>query len=92
MPLNIIQAVPVDSPTSLYSPLWDVHLTRWDPTKTPYAGRTRQTSFEAVQALDAGGLLTQPNGMGRFGPSGVVANSPIISTDGPMDMGMLPRN
>ena len=92
VPLNIIQAVPVDSPTSLYTPLWDVHLTRWNPTLTAYASRTRQFSFAAVQALDTAGLLTQPNGTGHFGPTGrgsdptlggVVANCPIISTDGP---------
>lgn len=82
VPLNIIQAVPAGPTADLYSPLWDVHLTRWDPAKVAYDQRLRQTSFADVEVLAASGDVTNPAG-GPWGPSGPVANCPIISTDGP---------
>jgi len=80
VPLNILQQVPngqADPAFPLYSPLWDVHFTTW---QVPLAQRVRQSSFAAVQALAAAGTITNPGG-GAFGPSGPVANCPIISID-----------
>lgn len=91
VPLNIIQAVPAGPNADLYSPLWDVHLTRWVPERVAYADRTRQTSFTDVQALAAAGDVSGPSG-GPWGPSGPVANCPIISTDGPGDIVIPPPN
>lgn len=79
VPLNIIQSTPNGLEDTLYSPLWDAHLTRWDPS-IPLSARTRQTSFEAVQALAAAGRVTNVNGS-AWGRSGPVPNCPIISTD-----------
>ncbi|HXH89088.1 MAG TPA: hypothetical protein VNI55_10855 [Gaiellaceae bacterium] len=82
VPLNIIQSVPTGGVGStLYSPLWDAHLTRWIPS-IPLAQRTRQTSFEDVQALAAAGKVTNVDGS-AWGRSGPVPNCPIISTDRP---------
>lgn len=86
VPLNIIQAVPNGLNASGYSPMWDAHLTRWDPTRFPTAAaRKRQTSFTDVQALAAKGDVTNPMG-GPWGRSGPIPNCPIVSTDGPTEM------
>ena len=82
VPLNIIQSVPtLGLGRTLYSPLWDAHLTRWVPS-IPLARRTRQTSFETVRALAAAGSVTNVDGS-AWGRSGPVPNCPIISTDRP---------
>ena len=86
VPLNIIQAVPNGLNASAYSPMWDAHLTRWDPTRFPTAtDRKRQTAFADVQALAAKGDVTNPMG-GAWGRSGPIPNCPIVSTDGPTEM------
>jgi hypothetical protein len=80
VPLNIIQSVPtLGLGLSLYSPLWDAHLTRWVPS-IPLAQRIRQTSFETVQALAGAGAVTNVDGS-AWGRTGPVPNCPIISTD-----------
>ena len=91
VPLNIIQSVPTRGPgESLYSPLWDAHLTRWVPSIPP-AERTRQTSFETVQSLAAAGIVTNVDGS-TWGRSGPVPNCPIISTDRPGTVAIPPPN
>lgn len=77
VPRNILQQVPnptADPGFPLYSPLWDVHFTTW---QVPYAQRTLQNDFESVRHNSN---ITNPAG-GPFGPSGAVANCPIISID-----------
>lgn len=82
VPLNIIQSVPTQGAgNTLYSPLWDAHLTRWAPSIS-LAERTRQTSFEDVQALAAAGRVTNVDGS-PWARSGPIPNCPIISTDRP---------
>ena len=82
VPLNIIQSVPTGGVgRTLYSPLWDAHLTRWLPA-IPLSQRTRQTSFEDVQALAGAGKVTNVDGS-AWGRSGPVPNCPIISSDRP---------
>lgn len=91
VPLNIIQSVPtLGVGSTLYSPLWDAHLTRWVPS-IPLSQRTRQTSFEAVQALAAAGKVTNVDGS-AWGRSGPVPNCPIISTDRPGVVAIPPPN
>jgi hypothetical protein len=85
VPLNIIQAVPNRLNDTQYSPLWDAHLTRWDPDRVPLANRKRQIAFDDVQALAASGDVTNPTG-GPWGRSGPVPNCPIVSTDGSSEM------
>lgn len=84
VPLNIIQSVPHSLKKTLYSPIWDAHLTRWSPA-VPLADRTRQTDFEDVQELAGAGILTNVNGA-PWGRSGPVPNCPIVSTDGPHEV------
>jgi len=77
VPLNILQQVPnphADPGFPQYSPLWDVHFTTW---QVPYAQRTLQKDFEAVRNNPN---ITNPGG-GPFGPSGPIANCPIVSID-----------
>jgi len=77
VPLNILQQVPnphADPGFPLYSPLWDVHFTTW---QVPYAQRTLQRDFEAVRNNPN---ITNPAG-GAFGPSGPIANCPVVSID-----------
>jgi hypothetical protein len=85
VPVNIIQAVPNGLNDTQYSPLWDAHLTRWNPDRVPLANRKRQDAFDSVQALAAAGDVTNPNG-GAWGRSGPIPNCPIVSTDGPNEM------
>lgn len=75
VPLNIVQQVPnptADPGFPLYSPLWDVHFTTW---QVPYERRTLQVDFDAVRDNPN---ITNPAG-GPFGPSGPIANCPIIA-------------
>jgi hypothetical protein len=83
VPLNIVQALPDGLRATLYSPLWDAHLTRWNPASANPAAvqRLPQTDFEDVEQLAADGDVTNPAG-GAWGRSGPVPNCPVISTDG----------
>ena len=70
-PLNVLAWLPNQG---RYSPLWDVHLTRWAPGRTPI----RQTEFAAVADLAAAGQVTAfPNG--PWGPTGFIVNCPLIA-------------
>src|SRR5262249_58723165 len=49
-PLNILKEIPEPTAQFDYSPLWDIHLVRWNDS-VPVANRLRQTDFAAAQAL-----------------------------------------
>lgn len=69
-PLNVLAWLPSQG---RYSPLWDVHLTRWA------AGQARLTTeFAAVADLARAGTVTGPDGS-TWGPSGFIVNCPIVA-------------
>ena len=70
-PLNVLAWLPNQG---RYSPLWDVHLTRWAPGVTP----TRQTEFSKVADLAESGAVTGFPG-GAWGASGFIVDCPIIA-------------
>ena len=70
-PLNILAWTPNQG---RYSPLWDVHLSRWAAGQTP----TRVTEFAAVEDLAGSGAVIAADG-GRWRADDVVVNCPIIA-------------
>ena len=75
-PLNVLRWNPSQG---RYSPLWDVHLTRW---QLPTSQRTLQTDFGNVQNLADQGAAVGFNGTPQgttFASSGFIVNCPIIS-------------
>ncbi|HET7399019.1 MAG TPA: hypothetical protein VFJ94_10910 [Intrasporangium sp.] len=70
-PLNVLAWTPNQG---RYSPLWDVHLSRWAPGVRP----TRQTEVARIADLaDQGQILGFPSGPWR--PSNFIVNCPIIA-------------
>ena len=74
-PLNVLAWTPNQG---RYSPLWDVHLAAWSPAAVAAGGNVRQRRFADVDDLARAGAVTAPGG-GRFGPSEIIVNCPIIS-------------
>src|SRR5207245_10998909 len=61
-PLNILEDVPNLGGQFNYSPMWDIHLVRWNDS-VPRANRLRQTDFATAEALvGAHGQSTTPRG------------------------------
>jgi hypothetical protein len=81
-PLNILKEIPEPTAQFDYSPLWDIHLVRWDDS-VAVANRSRQTDFATAQALV--GTQAQsltPSGLSNtFGATGFVVNCPVVSLD-----------
>jgi len=81
-PLNILKEIPEPTAQFDYSPLWDIHLVRWNDS-VPVANRLRQTDFAAAQALvgpEAQSLT--PSGLSNtFGATGFIVNCPVVSLD-----------
>jgi len=48
-PLNILKEIPEPTAQFDYSPLWDIHLVRWNDTVLPVVNRLRQTDFATAQ-------------------------------------------
>jgi hypothetical protein len=81
-PLNILKEIPEPTAQFDYSPLWDIHLVRWNDS-VPVANRLRQTDFATAQALV--GTQAQsltPSGLSNmFGATGFIVNCPVVSLD-----------
>jgi hypothetical protein len=74
-PLNILRWTPNQG---RYSPLWDVHLTRWTDFAIATGQNLRQEDFGDVIGLASHGLVTAPDGT-AFAASNFIVNCPIIS-------------
>jgi hypothetical protein len=74
-PLNILRWTPNQG---RYSPLWDVHLTRWTDFAIATGQNLRQEDFGDVIGLASHGLVTAPDGT-AFTASNFIVNCPIIS-------------
>jgi hypothetical protein len=81
-PLNILKEIPEPTAQFDYSPLWDIHLVRWNDSVS-VANRLRQTDFATAQALV--GTQAQsltPSGLSNtFGATGFIVNCPVVSLD-----------
>jgi len=74
-PLNILRWTPNQG---RYSPLWDVHLTRWTDFAVSTGQNLRQQDFGDVLGLASHGLVTAPDGT-AFAASNFIVDCPIIS-------------
>jgi hypothetical protein len=82
-PLNILKEIPEPTAQFDYSPLWDIHLVRWNDT-VPVTSRLRQTDFATAQALvGAQAQSVTPAGTlsNTFQATGFVVNCPVVSLD-----------
>jgi hypothetical protein len=81
-PLNILKEIPEPTAQFDYSPLWDIHLVRWNDSVS-VTKRSRQTDFATAQALV--GTQAQsltPSGLSNtFGATGFIVNCPVVSLD-----------
>jgi hypothetical protein len=77
-PLNILRWAPNQG---RYSPLWDVHLAKWQQGVVDAGQNLRQTDFGDVLGLAMHGLVTAPDGT-QFAASGFIVNCPIVSQEG----------
>jgi hypothetical protein len=81
-PLNILKEIPERTAQFDYSPLWDIHLVRWNDS-VPVANRLRQTDFAAAEALVGTQVQSvTPTGLSNmFQATGFIVNCPVISLD-----------
>ena len=61
-----------------YSPMWDVHLAKWNDIIAPLGQNVLQPDFGDFQGLADKLIITAPDGR-AFQVSGFVVNCPIIS-------------
>jgi len=82
-PLNILKEIPEPTAQFDYSPLWDIHLVRWNDTVLPVANRLRQTDFATAQTLVGSQAQSlTPSGLSNtFGATGFIVNCPVVSLD-----------
>jgi hypothetical protein len=95
-PRNLLHEAPTlpyhsDVGSTLYSPMWDVHLATWTPEAIAAGDRIQlrdvdtvlQTEVMANQDIGPGDVsLTNPTG-GPFGASDIVVDCPLVSIDIP---------
>jgi hypothetical protein len=81
-PLNILKEIPERTAQFDYSPLWDIHLVRWNDS-VPVVNRLRQTNFAAAQALmgSQAQSLTPSGPSNMFDATGFIVNCPVVSLD-----------
>ncbi len=81
-PLNILKEIPEPTAQFDYSPLWDIHLVRWNAS-VPMANRLRQTDFATAQTLVGSQAQSlTPSGLSNtFGATGFIVNCPVVSLD-----------
>ena len=82
-PLNILKEIPegqADPGAPAYSPLWDIHLVRWDDA-VPVANRLRQADFATAAALVGSQAQSiTPSGLSNsFQATGFIVNCPAVS-------------
>jgi hypothetical protein len=74
-PLNVLRWNPSQG---RYSPLWDVHLTKWSAGAIASGQNLRQVDFGTILGLASNGVVTAPDGT-PFTASGFIVNCPVIS-------------
>jgi hypothetical protein len=80
-PLNILEDVPNSGGQFNYSPMWDIHLVRWNDS-VPVANRLRQTDFARAEALvgsQAQSITAQGTMSNIFQATGFIVDCPLIS-------------
>jgi len=80
-PINILEDVPNAGGQFNYSPMWDIHLLRWNDT-VPVANRLRQTGFASAEALvgtQAQSITPQGMTSNTFQATGFIVDCPLIS-------------
>ncbi len=86
-PINLLHETPVldqhaDVGDLAYSPIWDIHLAEWTAKAIAGGDRAELRSTDQVDREVSTGDVTGPGGK-PFGPSGTIANCPVISMDIP---------
>jgi hypothetical protein len=76
--LDPLQVVRWNPSQGRYSPMWDVHLTRWSDQIVAAGQNVRQTDYGTVENLAQQGTVTAPDGS-PFAASGFIVNCPIVS-------------
>ena len=76
--LDPLQVVRWNPSQGRYSPIWDIHLTRWSDAIVAAGQNLRQTDYGTVQNLAQQGSVTAPDGS-PFRASGFIVNCPIVS-------------
>ncbi len=81
-PLNILKEIPEPAAQFDYSPLWDIHLVRWNDSVL-VLNRLRQTDFATAQALVGSQAQSlTPSGLSNtLGATGFIVNCPVVSLD-----------
>jgi len=95
-PRNLLHETPTlpmhaDVGSTLYSPLWDVHLATWTTDAIAAGDRVQLRDVDTVVNSEVkadpnigpgGGTVTGLNGA-TFGPSGIIVDCPLVSIDIP---------
>lgn len=76
--LDPLQVVRWNPSQGNYSPLWDIHLTRWTDQIVAAGQNLRQTDYGTIENLAQQGQVTAPDGS-PFTASGFIVNCPIVS-------------
>jgi len=76
--LDPLQVVRWNPSQGRYSPMWDVHLTRWSDQLVAAGQNLRQTDYGTIENLAQQGKVTAPDGS-PFTASGFIVNCPIVS-------------
>ncbi len=80
-PLNILEDVPNIGGRFNYSPMWDIHLLRWNDS-VAVANRLRQTDFATAKALvgtQAQSIKPDGTTSNTFQATGFIVNCPLMS-------------
>jgi hypothetical protein len=76
--LDPLQVVRWNPSQGRYSPVWDVHLTRWSDAAVAEGQNLRQTDYGNILNLAQQEIVTAPDGS-PFTASGFIVNCPIVS-------------
>jgi len=76
--LDPLQVVRWNPSQGRYSPLWDVHLTKWADQIVAAGQNLRQTDYGTIENLAQQSQVTAPDGS-PFTASGFIVNCPIVS-------------
>jgi hypothetical protein len=76
--LDPLQVVRWNPSQGNYSPVWDIHLTRWTDQIVAAGQNLRQTDYGTIENLAEQGAVTAPDGS-PFAASGFIVNCPIVS-------------
>lgn len=80
-PLNILEDVPNPGGQFNYSPMWDIHLVKWNDS-VPTANRLRQTDLARAEALvgtQAQSITADGTTSNTFQATGFIVDCPLVS-------------